>query len=171
MDYRGRAPEFAFHALIKGQTPGAKLTPVRVNIFSPRPARGDFRMSVHITDLLRQALRQTHVVRVHSGYVLAGCHIQTEVQTGRQSEVGLVAHQADPGVDIGTNDLRSVIRRAVVDDNKFKIFQGLTKDTVDSFTQILLSIMDRHQDRYSGSHKLSLPARSTQIPRVSRIQV
>jgi hypothetical protein len=61
----------------------------------------------------------------------------------------------DPGIRIAANDIRGLVRRAIVNDDLLPIRIGLTKNALDTRADKVLVVVRRRDDAYErrGNHK------------------
>ena len=96
----------------------------------------------------RQPIGMETVVRIQDRHVTAARHCDAAIDRGMRAGVGL-AHEADPRIVVGGDDLGGTVARAVVDDDQLEV-DRLRQRAVDRLRDVGLVVVRRqhHADQH-----------------------
>src|ERR1019366_2354445 len=107
-----------------------------------------------------QPLRETEVVAIETGHVLAGDDGQAAVERGCETDVRLVHQETNARVAIALNDVARTIGGGIDDDEQLEIREGLCQNGVDRRAEKRLVVVRRQQNSHARRHAATLPRRA-----------
>jgi GT2 family glycosyltransferase len=113
------------------------------------------RVAAEHGELALQPARQRDVVGVEAGHIPARGEIERPVERGGEADALVVAHDDDTRVGDLLQQLRSPVRRAVVDDDELQVPHSLPKHARHSCGQKALRVVRGEQDGHEGHGALA----------------
>src|ERR1041384_4137654 len=114
---------------------------IRVNLERPGAACSNFGVRFHKSELLGQPFRPANIVTVHASNVFPLRQIEAPIKTPRQTRIMVVTCEDYSTVGIFLNDRGTMVCGSVVDDDEFKIGEGLTEDAVNRLAQVPFTVV------------------------------
>lgn len=139
-------------SICKGRIANPYGLSVGVHHLAERGHYGYIRMGFHHGDRLREAGGSQEVVSTENLHVLAACIGERPVPVTRHSQVLFVLN--DPDSRVARSEVEGFFVREigglVVHHYELKVLKGLIEGTLESFAEVGLAVVTRHEDGDSG---------------------
>src|SRR5262245_47162919 len=96
--------------------------------------------------LLGKSLGICPIVAVQKRQILTARELNTFIAGRRHTEIGIVTHQANARIAIGSDNVYASVDRSVVDNEQFKVRKCLRQHAVNRLVQVLFPIINRNYD-------------------------
>ncbi len=103
---------------IKRRLPVAEVQPSRANQYHVR-------MCVKIGDLAFQPIWYAEIIMIEGCNIASTCKGEADVAASDNSKIMRITYETDSRIDITFDASCSVVRRQIVNDDKFKVTKGL----------------------------------------------
>ena len=106
-------------------------------------------VAIEVGFLQGQALRQTDIVAVHAGHILAPALLHGKIHGLHHAAVGAVEN-ANPGIpgSVSPKQGKGVVKGPVVDGHDLEVFPGLGQQAVQTGFKAVPGIVARQRDGY-----------------------